>query len=112
MRGQVQLKLDTYFMPLNIDVAHQQYKGTDNKYIVFNVESPQGVEFGDNAKIVGRTYVNIKCFSTSRADLDTMASQVISAMSGYECIDEGSDIPAETDADIWGIELEFAHYGY
>lgn len=113
MRGTVQLKLDTKFIPLgDTDIAHQQYKGTKNKYIVFTVESPQGVEFGDNTKIVGRTYINIKCFSTSRAELETMANKVIEAMDDYECIDEGSDIPAEPDADIWGIELEFAHYGY
>lgn len=112
MRNEVQLKLDTKFSPQNISVDLGENENGASKYVTYKINKRNDVDFADNKPIIEETNIIVKCYSTKKSDLEVMADDVIDALKDYECLDKGSDIPAEINADIFGIELEFMRYGY
>lgn len=112
MRQEVQLKLDTKFGPQNISVDLGENTNGANKYVVYEIIRRNNSDFADNKAIIEETNIIVRCYSTKKSDLEGMADDVIDALKDYECLDKGSDIPAEIGADIFGIELEFMRYGF
>ena len=114
----IQASLDNYFFEKEpkIPVAYNQLKPTStqltvNEYITFSILNDIPTEYADNKEIVGDTNVIVNYFTTDRSTMTSRKKEIKDAMelANFITIDKGSDIPADNNADLFGISLEFRY---
>lgn len=112
-RKKVQKILDDYFYNIGINCYFSREKSTkkENEYIVFYLSNGTDDEFSDNNVLIKSKNIYINYYSIDVNNLDKRSKEIVSLMrnNGFNVIDDGTDIPSEINADIWGISMEFSY---
>lgn len=110
-RQEVQNILDEEFFGQGL-VSYNDFKNVDNnkdEYIVFVLGQGNSTDFGDDESIIDGKYVNIFYYASSREQKDKRSLEIVQLMkrNNFEVIDDGTDMTAMPDADIFGVSMEF-----
>lgn len=115
-RKKIQELLDNYFYDKGLKSYHgrKELNVDDLEYIIFMLSNGNDSNFADNFPLNSGKYVDIKYYTKEQNLLDKRNKEIVQLMreNGFSVIDNGTDIPAELDADIWGISMEFYYESF
>ena len=118
MIEKVQLALDNFFYDLEprVLVSYQILKPLSSnpnpsEYITFLIVTDLPKDYGDNEEVLGEADIIVNYYTTTKSQKTLRKQQIKNAMelAGFTTIEKGSDLTADTEADLYGVGLEFRY---